>query len=328
MRFQNFHASVFPHRTAWDSICWLGLCYPRDKLQAVSFFATAQAADPAYVCLYASPLCSAHRAWLQIGAVARSSRPFGESGSDWCLPNSRKSELIRSGPSAITAFLWLSSSFEKHSLLGMSRPVRSISHPGSSRACDYARFLAANFGMGALKTSLSSLPSSSSSFPDSPRLAPATSQPGYREPMVVSVSVPVLPGLRKAPTHSACHLDDGLVIYGEAHLNLPKRPRRFFLPVLVICIIFRLELFNRITFDLQCSTPGLEVSLLPLNTCCPFDLADAARHSFCSSLYYMNCFPDEGVDMGLRSRRRMTSSQTLFSTTSPDGSGPRRRCSS
>ncbi|GAB1310240.1 Glycosyltransferase family 90 protein [Madurella fahalii] len=45
--------------------------------------------------------------------------------------------------------------------------------------------------------------------------------------------------------------------------NLPKKPRRFFFPTLVACIILRLELFHRVTFNLQCSKPGIE-ALLPL----------------------------------------------------------------
>jgi hypothetical protein len=45
----------------------------------------------------------------------------------------------------------------------------------------------------------------------------------------------------------------------EAPTNLPKKPRRYFLPVLVGCIVLRLELFHRVSFDLQCSSPGVEV---------------------------------------------------------------------
>ncbi|KAL2199083.1 glycosyltransferase family 90 protein [Corynascus similis CBS 632.67] len=45
--------------------------------------------------------------------------------------------------------------------------------------------------------------------------------------------------------------------------NLPKKPRRYFLPVLVLCIIMRLEIFHRVSRDLQCSKPGIE-AFLPL----------------------------------------------------------------
>ncbi|KAK3341320.1 glycosyltransferase family 90 protein [Lasiosphaeria hispida] len=45
--------------------------------------------------------------------------------------------------------------------------------------------------------------------------------------------------------------------------NLPKKPRRYFLPMLVMCIILRLEIFHRVSFDLQCSRSGIE-AWLPL----------------------------------------------------------------
>lgn len=39
----------------------------------------------------------------------------------------------------------------------------------------------------------------------------------------------------------------------------PKRPRRLSLPVLVVAIIMRLEIFHRVNYRQQCSTPGVEV---------------------------------------------------------------------
>ncbi|KAK0747824.1 hypothetical protein B0T21DRAFT_301911 [Apiosordaria backusii] len=45
--------------------------------------------------------------------------------------------------------------------------------------------------------------------------------------------------------------------------NLPKKPRRYFVLILIVCIILRLESFHRVTADLQCSEPGLE-AFLPL----------------------------------------------------------------
>lgn len=41
--------------------------------------------------------------------------------------------------------------------------------------------------------------------------------------------------------------------------TLPKRPRRFFLPALVIFVVLRLEIFHRVVRDFQCATPGIEV---------------------------------------------------------------------
>ncbi|KAM0329156.1 hypothetical protein ACHAQA_004452 [Verticillium albo-atrum] len=43
-----------------------------------------------------------------------------------------------------------------------------------------------------------------------------------------------------------------------APLSLPRRPRRYFVPIIVFCIIIRIELFHQTTAKLQCSTPGIE----------------------------------------------------------------------
>ncbi|OIW26004.1 glycosyltransferase family 90 protein [Coniochaeta ligniaria NRRL 30616] len=45
--------------------------------------------------------------------------------------------------------------------------------------------------------------------------------------------------------------------------NLPKRPRRYFLPAVVGAVVIRLELFYLASFDVQCSVPGVEC-FLPL----------------------------------------------------------------
>ncbi|WYZ44081.1 hypothetical protein EsH8_VII_000517 [Colletotrichum jinshuiense] len=39
---------------------------------------------------------------------------------------------------------------------------------------------------------------------------------------------------------------------------VPARPRRYFAPLLVFCIFIRLEIFHRVTAQLQCSTPGVQ----------------------------------------------------------------------
>ncbi|KAI5457934.1 hypothetical protein BGZ63DRAFT_53335 [Mariannaea sp. PMI_226] len=39
---------------------------------------------------------------------------------------------------------------------------------------------------------------------------------------------------------------------------LPKRPRRLSLPLLVVCIVLRLEIFHFVNYQQQCSTPGVE----------------------------------------------------------------------
>lgn len=45
--------------------------------------------------------------------------------------------------------------------------------------------------------------------------------------------------------------------------NLPKRPRRYFLPAVVGAVVLRLELFYLVSLDVQCVTPGVEC-FLPL----------------------------------------------------------------
>ncbi|KAL2135520.1 hypothetical protein VTI74DRAFT_8251 [Chaetomium olivicolor] len=57
--------------------------------------------------------------------------------------------------------------------------------------------------------------------------------------------------------------DDELGLLKVSRTNLPKKPRRYFLPILVICVILRHEIFHRVTFDLQCSKAGVE-AFLPL----------------------------------------------------------------
>lgn len=49
----------------------------------------------------------------------------------------------------------------------------------------------------------------------------------------------------------------------QAQTNLPRRPRRYFLPALVAAIVLRLELFYPVNHDLQCAVPGVEC-FLPL----------------------------------------------------------------
>ncbi|KAK4147803.1 glycosyltransferase [Dichotomopilus funicola] len=57
--------------------------------------------------------------------------------------------------------------------------------------------------------------------------------------------------------------DDDRAPLKAKRVNLPKKPRRYFFPSLVLCVILRLEVFHRVSLDLQCSTPGVE-AFLPL----------------------------------------------------------------
>ncbi|KAL1835954.1 hypothetical protein VTJ49DRAFT_5765 [Mycothermus thermophilus] len=72
----------------------------------------------------------------------------------------------------------------------------------------------------------------------------------------VSFGAAWLPG-----THG--RFDDELLPSKPKRLNLPPKPRRYFLPGLVIAVLLRLELFHRVTLDLQCSAQGIE-AFLPL----------------------------------------------------------------
>lgn len=40
----------------------------------------------------------------------------------------------------------------------------------------------------------------------------------------------------------------------------PNRPRRYSLPMLVLCIVLRLETFHRVNYEQQCASAGIEVS--------------------------------------------------------------------
>ncbi|KAL2271029.1 hypothetical protein VTJ83DRAFT_400 [Remersonia thermophila] len=72
----------------------------------------------------------------------------------------------------------------------------------------------------------------------------------------VSFGAAWLPG-----THG--RFDDELLPSKPRRLNLPPKPRRYFLPGLAIALLLRLELFHRVTLDLQCSAQGIE-AFLPL----------------------------------------------------------------
>ncbi|KAF9878642.1 capsular associated protein [Colletotrichum karsti] len=51
---------------------------------------------------------------------------------------------------------------------------------------------------------------------------------------------------------------------GTFEPSIPARPRRYFVPLLVFLIFFRLEVFHRVTAQLQCSTPGIQSLLCTL----------------------------------------------------------------
>lgn len=42
-------------------------------------------------------------------------------------------------------------------------------------------------------------------------------------------------------------------------VSMPDRPKRYFLPLVVSCVVIRLEIFYRVSALRQCSTLGIEV---------------------------------------------------------------------
>lgn len=55
--------------------------------------------------------------------------------------------------------------------------------------------------------------------------------------------------------------DEELVPSQQTQANLPRRPRRYFLPALVAAIVLRMELIYPVNQDLQCAVPGVECFL-------------------------------------------------------------------
>ncbi len=104
--------------------------------------------------------------------------------------------------------------------------------------------------------------------------------------------------------------DDELAPLKLKRTNLPKKPRRYFLPGLVACIILRLEIFHRVTVDLQCSKPGIEVSLLscPLSVVvvCAGSLTCDRRPSCHCWFSHTNSCPAAGHGQVLVMARRRT----------------------
>jgi len=71
-----------------------------------------------------------------------------------------------------------------------------------------------------------------------------------------------IPAVRPIADLKTTTIDDDLGLRKVGRANLPTKPRRYFLPGLVVCIITRLEMFHRVSLDLQCSKPGIEVRQL------------------------------------------------------------------
>lgn len=63
------------------------------------------------------------------------------------------------------------------------------------------------------------------------------------------------------------------VQYEDLNTQLPDRPKRHSLLILALCIAARAEMFHRVNRNQQCSSPGIEVSLLSLLPDCGGRLA-------------------------------------------------------
>jgi len=57
--------------------------------------------------------------------------------------------------------------------------------------------------------------------------------------------------------------DDVIIPASQKQSSLPRRPRRYFVAATAACIFIRFEVFARVTYDLQCSKPGIG-AFLPL----------------------------------------------------------------
>lgn len=58
--------------------------------------------------------------------------------------------------------------------------------------------------------------------------------------------------------------------------QLATRPRRYSVPILVACIVIRLEIFNHVNYKQQCSASGVEVRPMFLSECSCFLIREAA----------------------------------------------------
>jgi hypothetical protein len=92
-------------------------------------------------------------------------------------------------------------------------------------------------------------------------MQPASVLYGCQAQMEGSVSIVILQPLASPTWLIDSQADDELAPLKVKRTNRLKKPRRYFLPGLILCIILRLEIFHRVSLDLQCSTPGIEVRL-------------------------------------------------------------------
>lgn len=53
---------------------------------------------------------------------------------------------------------------------------------------------------------------------------------------------------------------DSEAVFNGLKSSLPQRPRRYYIPCIIILIVARLEILYRVVHDFQCTVQGVEVS--------------------------------------------------------------------
>ena len=54
---------------------------------------------------------------------------------------------------------------------------------------------------------------------------------------------------------------DSEAVIKAPHAPLPQRPRRFYVPCIILLVVFRLEIIHTVARDIQCASRGVEVGL-------------------------------------------------------------------
>lgn len=164
--------------------------------------------------------------------------------------------------SAVASYLWVSNTLETHTL---NREIPAIPNelensinlcssqltkrlPIRSRFAEWPRF--SSFLVLLLSSGLTWVVSHFSKWlPGSDGRFGSSAYPLHRDPSHANCSV-----------WAACVEEKSVLHPDEAPPSLPRRPRRYFVPALVLCLVIRLELFHRVAAQIQCSAPGVEVS--------------------------------------------------------------------
>ena len=156
----------------------------------------------------------------------------------------------------MASFLWLAHSLEGHQLIG------ALAQCGRSSFFKNRIIHLLTLYGSTPKNNHVSRHSYCSSQPVQPHFRRASLHNGCQAPMGDSVRDSDLPAGCPVADLKPVTIDDDLGPRRAGRASLPSKPRRYFLPGLVVCIIARLEMFHRVSLDLQCSKPGIEVRRL------------------------------------------------------------------